>query len=121
MPDMALEGQNLEKVFEEFIPSRLNHRLFSDKKVTEVKIQCNYTNLKTVRKHMGINGGELTVYFHDNLYEIVYVGGKLNPTQKLYGEFLDDREITFIVESIGTWVYDNIESILQREEDENAK
>ena len=81
-----------------------------------IKFQCDFKNLISLNKPIGINGGEVAFTFHENRYEIVPLNNRQQALNKLYGEQLSEEEINSIVEYLGNWVYNNIETFLQNEE-----
>ena len=49
--------------------------------------------------------------FHQNAYEIEFIGSKKN-ISKLYHQSLSDDEIQHIVSTVGNWFFSNIEKAI---------
>ncbi|PZF72750.1 Fic family protein [Taibaiella soli] len=112
--NLTRKGIEANKTLNDFCQGMLTSIMKSAVKVTDVRIRCNFKNLRTIDKELNINGGEINVQFHDHLYEIIYSGANQSIT-KLYDQFLTEAEIESITDSIGNWAFNEIEEIVARE------
>ena len=112
---LAKSGLNIIETF-----LRLTHEYFSSNinqdgiKLKEINFHTAFQKLRTLATNENYHGGEIKVVFHNNVYEIYFTGSK-EPINKLYDEYLDDNEIEMIVETIGNWLFNNIETALENE------
>ena len=64
----------------------------------------------------------ITIWNHDRDYENFKPDTEMvSMINKLYDEYLDDNEIEMIVETIGNWLFNNIETTLENESKQYLK
>lgn len=69
-------------------------------------IRYSFTGLRNIHNKINMNGGEITVDFFQNAYEIRWLD--IHTLNKLYNEDLNNKQIETIVFDLGNWFHNNI-------------
>ena len=80
--------------------------------VRRILFQCQAIGLRSLKTENLINGGEIYISFFENVYEIT-VPNQSTSINKLYDEPLSKEEINILVESVGTFLFNNIEACVK--------
>ncbi len=110
-PGTGRKGTSLSETFSQFCDEQLRRRLLSPEPITEIKLDINFQKLRALNDNTSYNGGEVRFIFHQNAYEIEFIGSKKN-ISKLYHQSLSDDEIQHIVSTVGNWFFSNIEKAI---------
>jgi hypothetical protein len=86
--------------------------------ISVIQISISFHRLRESRTDININGGNLSVSFYDNVYEINFTAAA-RPVTKLYSEGLSAEECRYIIESLGNFVVESVEVALERESTDN--
>ncbi|MDQ6610635.1 MAG: Fic family protein, partial [Bacteroidota bacterium] len=79
----------------------------NNKKVTNMKIIVDFSDLRTNNLKGSFNGGEVTINFYENALSIATVTEKT--ISKLYSEVLTDNEAKSLTNDLGNWVLNHLE------------
>ena len=110
-PGTGKKGESMNKAFKEFCDNQLLKRLGLAEPISEIKLSASFQKLRPVGDSTSYNGGEVKFIFHQNAYEIDFIGSNKN-ISRLYDQLLTDEEIQQIVETVGNWFFANIEKAI---------
>lgn len=91
--------------FKEELENRLYDDLYYSYHLHGFRNSTDWVNLKCILKFE----------FHQNVYDILTLSGNKFKIDKLYNQYLTDIEIEQIVEVLGTYIYDQIEGISNKQ------
>ncbi len=120
LDDKRYGGNNFEELLITVLKKHLLPNLEKNILVRKMIFQTDFTGLRNINKSMNMNGGEITFAFYENAYEKFDSVNK-NIINRLYHQPLKDKEIENIIETIGTWLYRNIEQVVENEKENSAK
>jgi hypothetical protein len=103
------------KFFDEQFEQVCSNFLSSNPAANQIKyisVYCTGTGLRNIINDISINGGEFNIRLLENSFEINYTRGE-RFINKLYHETISDLEVERIAETLGNFLYDNVEQSIE--------
>ena len=104
-------GDDLGTLFKDQVTRYLDPHFHRDRVINTLMLRCKPVGMIQLKKEVGLDGGEINVWFKNHTYEMSYSGSN-TPISKLYDETLTSEEIANIADRLGEWLLSNIEALV---------
>lgn len=115
----GLAGNSFDESFKTKLKNYLKNDLVKLMKNKQLFIRSSFKGLRNINNTVSMNGGQITVHFFENAYEINWVSQ--NVLNKLYHQDLNKKELETIVFDLGNRFHNNIIEFIENNKTSNAE
>lgn len=90
----------------------INSSPAQEEKISQITMGCHPKGLRNLINSISLNGGEISISFQRNTYEVTYTNNNI-PLNKLYHQSLTQNEIDKIINDLGNFFYNVIEQVME--------